>query len=78
MITFDEAVELLEAGMEVILECGGYDYEISPADDWVGGDGMEGYISLALGNVVYDSAKIILEESIKHLESTGSPVGITA
>lgn len=78
MITLEEAIVLLEAGMEVTLECNGYDYEVAPADEWVGGDGMEGYISLVLGNVVYDSARIILEKSIKHLESDGSKVGITA
>lgn len=78
MITFDEAVELLEAGLEVTLECGGHDYDIAPADGFLGGDGQEGWISMALGNVVYDDAKHVLTESIKHLESTGSPVGITA
>lgn len=78
MITFEEAVILLEADMEVTLECDGYDYEISPADEWIGGDGMEGYISMVLGNVVYDSARIILEKSIKHLESDGKMVGIRA
>uniref|UniRef100_A0AB39C7U7 Uncharacterized protein n=1 Tax=Bacillus phage KoopaTroopa TaxID=3234046 RepID=A0AB39C7U7_9CAUD len=76
MIKFDEAVVLLEAGMEVTLECDGHDYEISPADEWVGGEGQEGYISLVMGNVVYDSAERILRESIKHLESDGKEVGI--
>jgi hypothetical protein len=74
--TFEEAVKHLEEGGEVTLECDGYDYEISPAEDWVGGDGMEGYISLVMGNVVYNDAEIILEQSIKHLKSTGKDVEI--
>lgn len=76
MITFEEAVSCLESGLEVTLECGGHDYEISQADDWIGGEGQEGYISLVMGNVVYDSAERILKESIKHLESNGEEVGI--
>lgn len=76
MITFEEAVILLETGSEVILECDGYNYEIAPADGWVGGDGMDGYISLVLGNVVYESAEYILRKSIEHLEKDGKSVGI--
>lgn len=78
MITFEEAVELLEEGMEVTLECNGYDYEIAPADGWVGGDGMDGYISLVLGNVVHESAESILKQSIEFLERDGKKVTIRA
>ncbi|AZU98989.1 hypothetical protein pW2_165 [Bacillus phage pW2] len=78
MITFEEAVILLEADMEVTLECDGYDYEIAPADGFVGGDGMEGWISVALGNVVYDDAERVLKESIKFLSEDGAEVGIVA
>jgi hypothetical protein len=76
-ITFEEAVELLKDGCGVSLECEGYYYEISPADDWIGGDGMEGYISSVLGNVVYDSVKIVLRESINFLSEDGNKVVIT-
>lgn len=74
--SFNEAVEWLEDGGEVILECDGYDYEISRADDWIGGDGMDGYISLVLGNVVYESAESILRQSINFLEADGQKVQI--
>jgi hypothetical protein len=75
-ITFDEAVEELEEGCGISLECDGYSYDISPADDWVGGEGMEGYISLVLGNVVYSSAESVLRESINHLSEDGKEVVI--
>lgn len=73
-LTFEEAVEMLRDGGLITLECDGYDYEISPADDWVGGDGMEGYISLVLGNVVYESAEGILKQSIDYLKKDGKEV----
>lgn len=76
MITFEEAVTLLEASMEIVLECDGYDYDVAPADYFVGGDDMEGYISDVLGNVVYDSAEIILRKSIDFLGRDGKEVGI--
>ncbi|WP_168898296.1 hypothetical protein [Bacillus sp. ISTL8] len=77
-ITIEEAVELLEDGMEVTLECGGYDYEIAPADNFVGGDGMEGFISMVLGNVVYDGAEHVLNKSIDFLKESGKEVTIRA
>lgn len=74
--TFEEAVEMLKEGMEVTLVCKGYDYDIAPADGWVGGDGMDGYISLVLGNRVYDDAEHILRESIDFLSRDGAEVRI--
>lgn len=70
-LTFEEAVEYLEDGLSVTLECDDYEYEISEAHNWVGGDGMEGYISQVLGNVVYGGAKNILRLSIDHLSDGG-------
>ncbi|MGH0950696.1 hypothetical protein [Bacillus mycoides] len=77
-ITFEEAVELLEEGLEITLKCDGYDYDIAPSEDWVGGDGQEGYISLVLGNVVYDSAEYILKKSIDFLKENEKTVVIEA
>ena len=77
-IDFNEAVEMLEDGIPIILECNGYDYEVSPADDWVGGDGIEGYISLVLGNVVYSSAEDVLRQSIDFLKRKGNEVLINS
>ncbi|MEH6848054.1 MULTISPECIES: hypothetical protein [Bacillus cereus group] len=77
-ITFEEAVQLLEEGLEITLECDGYSYDIAPSEDWVGGDGQEGYISLVLGNVVYDSAEYILRKSIDFLKENGKTVVIEA
>jgi hypothetical protein len=37
---------------------------------------MEGYISLVMGNVVYDDAETIIKQSINHLESTGKDIEI--
>ncbi|QOV08442.1 hypothetical protein Kirov_243 [Bacillus phage Kirov] len=75
--TFEEAVEMLEDGMEVTLEINGYSYDIAPADSFIGGDGMDGYISEVLGNRTYDSAEHVLRESIKFLEENGGKVEIT-
>lgn len=76
MIKFEEAVTLLEDGMEITLECKGHDYEIAPADGFLGGDGQEGWISMALGNVVYEDAERVLRESIKFLSADGDEVQI--
>lgn len=76
-ITFEEAVDYLQEGEEITLECNGYSYEISPSENWVGGDVAEGYISLVLGNVVYQSAEGVLKLSIDHLASDGKHVEIT-
>lgn len=76
-LKFKEAVEYLKEGCEVTLECEGYSYEISPSDDWLGGEGMEGYISLVLGNVVYDNAERVLRESINFLSKDNKEVVIT-
>lgn len=75
-IEFEEAVEMLEEGLEVVLECGGYDYEISSSENWLGGDAHEGYISLVLGSVVYESAETALRESINFLEKSEKSVTI--
>lgn len=64
----DEIVEYLMDGGTVNLEIGEYSYEISPAENWVGGDGMEGFISEVLGNVVYDNARYVLVKTIEFLE----------
>lgn len=77
-VTIEEAIELLEDGMEVTLECDGYDYEIAPADGFIGGDGMEGFISVALGNIVHDEAEHVLNKSIKFLKESGKEVTIRA
>ncbi len=71
-------LSFLEEGLEITLECDGYSYDIAPSEDWVGGDGQEGYISLVLGNVVYDSAEYILRKSIDSLEENGKTVVIEA
>lgn len=73
---FEEAVELLKDGGEVTLECGQYEYEISPSENWIGGDVGDGYISQVLGNVIYSSAKTVLKESIKCLSEGGKEVKI--
>lgn len=73
--TFEEAVEMLEDGMEVTLEINGYSYDVAPADSFIGGD--EGFISEVLGNVSYDSAEHILRKSIDFLEEDGGKVEIT-
>lgn len=72
----EEAIELLEAGIEVTLECDGYEYEVGPSENFVGGEGMEGYISVVLGNVVYGDAKDILEKSIDFLSKGNKKVTI--
>lgn len=76
-LTLKEAVEHLEDGIEVTLENGNYEYSIAPADEFLGGEGMDGYISEVLGNVAYDDAEDILNESIKYLVKDGSEVKIT-
>lgn len=78
-ITFDEAVEMLEEGNDITLECDDYSYEITTADNWrSGGSDLDGFISLVLGNVVYNSAEYILKESIEFLARNGKEVVITA
>jgi hypothetical protein len=59
------------------LECDGYDYEVSSAEGWVSGDEMEGYISLALGNMVYEDAEGVLQSPIDFLGKEGDKVTIT-
>ena len=76
-ITIEEAIEYLEDGLEINLECGGHNYEVSQSDNWIGGDVAEGFISVVLGNVVYDSAEHILNESIKFLSRDGKEVLIS-
>lgn len=71
---FKDAVEMLEDGISVTVKAGGYDYEVGPAEDFLGGG--EGYISVALGNVLYDSAEDVLRETIKYLEGEGEKVRI--
>ena len=66
-LEFKEAVEWLEDGLEVNLHCGGYEYEVSGAENWLGGEDAEGFISEAIGNTLYSSAERALRESIKHL-----------
>ena len=75
-ITFDEAVEYLNEGCEIILRCNGYDYEVSQSENWVGGDISEGYVSLVLGNVIYSDPKVVLQESIHFLSEDGDNVAI--
>lgn len=70
-IEFEEAVEWLEDGLEVNLHCEGYEYEVSGADNWLGGEGMEGFISQVMGNTLYSSAERVLRESINHLSDNG-------
>lgn len=77
LITLEEAVFYLEDGVEIVLECNGYSYEIGASENWAGGDVEEGYISLALGNVVYQDAKSVIQKSINHLSEDGHEVTIT-
>lgn len=74
---FKEAIELLEAGCEVVLKSNGYSYEVSPSDNWIGGEEMGGFISQVLGNIVYDDAEHVLKESIDFLAEDGKEVKIT-
>lgn len=74
--TLEEAVGYLEEGGEITLECNDYSYEISPSDNWIGGDVDDGYISLVLGNVIYNDAENIIRKSIDHLSSGGKEVKI--
>lgn len=76
-ITFDEAVEYLTEGEEITLNCEGYSYEISPSENWVGGDVGEGFISVVLGNSIYSNAEMILKQSIKYLSEEGKEVTIS-
>lgn len=76
-MTLQEAVEQLEEGVEITLECDGYSYEVSEAHNWVGGDGQDGYISAVLGNRIYNSAEQVLKESIQYLEKNGNKVVIS-
>lgn len=76
-ITLEEAIEYLEDGEEITLKCDGYFYEISQSDNWVGGDVANGYISLVLGNVIYQSAENVIRKSIEHLSEDGKEVLIT-
>lgn len=73
---FNEAVECLESGGSITLECDGYEYGISAADDFVGAEDTEGFISEVLGNVVYSEAEVVLRRSVEHLEKDGSSVTI--
>ena len=76
-ITFDEAVEYLQDGEEITIECGGYSYEISSSADYVGGDVAEGFISSVLGNVIYASAEMVIRKSIDHLSKDGDEVTLS-
>lgn len=71
-----EAIEVLEAGISVYVSKGKYEYEVSPSDNWIGGEGSDGYISEALGNVVYSDAEGVLEETVRFLEKDGAGVKI--
>ena len=77
IINIDEAVEYLKDGEEVTLNCNGYSYEISKSENWVGGDVAEGYISLVLGNTIYEDAEYVMQESIDFLSKDGKEVTIT-
>ena len=70
-LEFKEAIEWLEDGLEVSLHCEGYEYEVSGAENWLGGEGLEGFISQAIGNTLYSSAEKVLRESVKHLSDNG-------
>lgn len=75
-LTITEAVEELENGFEVTLETEDNYYVISIAEDFIGGEEQEGYISEVLGNIIYDSAEDILTKSISYLEKQGETVTI--
>lgn len=64
-MNLDEAVNELEDGTSVYVN----DYEVGPADNFIGGSG--GYISEVLGNVSYISARTVLLETISVLEEEG-------
>lgn len=76
-ITFNEAVEYLQEGEEITLECEGYSYEISSSADYVGGDVAEGFISSVLGNVIYNNAEHIIKKSIDFLLEEGKEVKLS-
>lgn len=76
-VTFEEAAKYLKDGVEVNLECDGCSYNIAPSEDWIGGEGQEGYISLALGNVIYYDAENILKKTIDFLQEDGHKVIIS-
>lgn len=75
-LTVNEAVEELENGCEVTLETDDNYYTIGPVEDFIGGDGQEGYISEVLGNTIYDNAEYIITKSIQYLEGQGETVTI--
>ncbi len=49
-------------------------YQIAPADCFLGGEGMDGYICDALGNVVYSSMKSVLLALEKFVKSNDDEI----
>ena len=76
-ISLSEAIQLLSEGEELTLECDGYIYNVGPSENYLGGE-EGGYISDALGNIVYDDPEVIIKETIKFLSgSYGKQVKIS-
>ena len=67
MLTIEEAIEELKVGGEIEMHCGHHSFIIGQSFSFIGGDGMTGFISEVLGNVVYQSAEHIIRESYNYL-----------
>lgn len=72
-----EAAQYIKDGGVIEITCGKYTYEVSSAENWVG-DGYDGYISQALGNMVYNSQTEVIEKTIEYLTIGGEEVLIEA
>jgi hypothetical protein len=69
-MTFKEAVELMNDGVEVDVVSGGYTYNVGPSEGYVGGpDGK--FMSSAMGNVYYETADWALQETLDWFKSLG-------
>jgi hypothetical protein len=49
-------------------------WSIAPADQYVGGEGIEGFISDLLGNVAYSSFENCLNAMIEYIESNDDKI----
>ena len=74
-VTLAEAIEGLEVGMCITIVCSdGYTYDVQEAHNYLGAGEEDGYISEALGNVVYYSAESVLKETEKYFTKQGKTI----
>ncbi|AOZ62526.1 hypothetical protein SBP8a_276 [Bacillus phage SBP8a] len=69
---YKDAVEVLGEEIAVTVEVNGYSYDIDLAENYLGGEGMEGFISEVMGNMVYDSAEGVILKTVDFLLQSNS------